>query len=70
VKIPPRCPGVNCFAERFVLTARTELIDRILIFNERRLRAVLAKYACYYNSRGLPVAVPPRVLQPGMTARC
>jgi hypothetical protein len=49
VKIPPRCPRANCFAERLVLTFRTGLTVRMLIFGERHLRNVLAEYAAHYN---------------------
>ena len=51
VKIPPRSPRANAYAERFVLTARTEVTDRMLIFGERHLRTVLAQYAAHYNGR-------------------
>ena len=51
VKIPPRSPTANAYAERFVLTARTEVTDRMLIFSERHLRLVLAEYETHYNGR-------------------
>ena len=41
----------NCLAERFVLTVRTEVTDRMLIFGEPHLRRVLAAYAADYNGR-------------------
>ena len=51
VKIPPRSPRANAYAERFVLTARTEVTDRMLIFGERHLRTILAQYQAHYNGR-------------------
>ena len=50
MKIPPRVLA-NAYAERFVLTARSEITDRMLIIGERHLRSVLAKYAQHYNGR-------------------
>jgi transposase InsO family protein len=58
VKIPPRCPQANCFAERFVGTVRTEVTDRMLIFGERHLRQALAVYTAHYN-----IARPHRALR-------
>ncbi len=49
VKIPPRCPQANAYAERFVRTIRAELTDRMLIFGQRHLRRVLAEYESHYN---------------------
>jgi len=48
VKIPPRSPQANAYAERFAFTARTEVTDRMLIFDER---TILAEYEAHYNGR-------------------
>ena len=63
VEIPPRCPRANCFAERLVLTVRTELTDQMLIFGERHLRRVLAEYAAQQD--GLRGEVPLPVIGRG-----
>ncbi len=51
VKIPPRSPRANAYAERFALTARTQVTDRMLIFGERHLRMILARYEGHDNGR-------------------
>ena len=67
VKIPPRYPRANCFAEPLVLTVRTEPTDRMLTFGERHLRRVLAQYAGHYNTQRPHPALqlpPPRPQSP------
>lgn len=44
-------PRANAYAERFVLTVRTEVTDRMLIFGERHLRTILTQYESHYNGR-------------------
>jgi putative transposase len=50
-KIPPRSPRANAYAERFVLTARTEVTDHMLILGQPHLRRTLNEYARHYNGR-------------------
>lgn len=49
IKIPPRCPQANAYAEWFTRTVRAEPTDRILVFGQRHLRRLLAEYVSHYN---------------------
>ena len=58
---------MNAYAERFVLSVRSEVTDQMLIANERHLRHVLAEYARHDNGwrphRSLKLQ-PPRSQRP------
>jgi putative transposase len=57
IKTPVRAPRANAIAERFVGTIRRELLDRILIANQRHAAAVLTEYAEHYVRHEAPLTM-------------
>jgi putative transposase len=50
LRTPVRAPRANAVAERWLGTVRRELLDRMLILNQRQLGTVLAEYVAHFNT--------------------
>ncbi|MFN0058972.1 MAG: integrase core domain-containing protein [Planctomycetota bacterium] len=50
VKTPPRSPNLNSFAERVVLSIKSECLDRLILFGERSLRRACSEYLRHYHA--------------------
>jgi putative transposase len=46
-----QAPNMNSYAERFISSARRELLDNFIILHENQLRNILLQYIHYYNSQ-------------------
>jgi len=49
VRLPPRSPNLNAFAERFVLSIKSECLSRLVILGERHLRRAIADYIEHHH---------------------
>ena len=49
VKLPPRSPNLNAYAERFVRSIKEECLDRVVILGESHLRLLVREYVEHYH---------------------
>jgi transposase InsO family protein len=49
VKLPPRSPNLNAFAERFVRSAKQECLRKVIPLGEAHLRRIVVEYVEHYH---------------------
>ena len=49
VKLPARSPNLNAYAERFVLSARRECLNKVIPFSKKHLREIVSEFMEHYH---------------------
>jgi transposase InsO family protein len=49
LKLPPQSPNLNAVAERFVLSLKSECLDKIVPLGERHLRLAISEFVEHYH---------------------
>jgi putative transposase len=49
VKLPPRSPNLNAYAERFVRSIRESCLERVIFFGENALRNAVREFVAHYH---------------------
>ncbi|MGZ6662951.1 MAG: integrase core domain-containing protein [Solirubrobacteraceae bacterium] len=49
LKLPAHSPNLNAFAERFVLSIKTECLDKLVLLGEGHLRLAIAEFVTHYH---------------------
>ena len=50
VKLPPRSPNLNAYAERFVRTIKESCLERMILFGEESLRTAMHNFVAHYHT--------------------
>ena len=64
IRLPPRSPNLNAFAERFVRSVKEECLNRMIFFGHASLRRALAQYMAHYQCERSHQGLGNRLLRP------
>ena len=66
VKLAPKSPNLNAYAERFVRSIKSECLDRMIFFGEKHLRHVIDEYIEHYHAERNHQGIGNRLIDPGI----
>jgi transposase InsO family protein len=64
VKLPPRSPNLNAYAERFVRSIKESCLDRLVLFGEGSLQTAIQNFMAHYHLERNHQGVGNRLIQP------
>ena len=67
VKLPPRSPNLNAYAERFVRTIKESCLDRMIWFGEDALRRGVSEFIAHYHAERNHQGLDNRLIIPKST---
>jgi transposase InsO family protein len=64
IRLPPRSPNLNAFAERFVRSIKAECLNRMIFFGQASLRHAVEHFIAHYHTERNHQGLGNRLLQP------
>ena len=64
VRLPVRSPNLNAYAERFVLSIKSECLERMIFFTESSLRRAIGSYVAHYHCERSHQGLGNRLIEP------
>ena len=64
VRLPPRSPNLNAHAERFVRSIKESCLERMILFGEESLRAVISNFVSHYHAERNHQGLANRLISP------
>ena len=64
LKLPKRAPNLNPHAERYVLSIKSECLNKMILFGERHLRYVVEQYNSHYLTERPHRVLGRRIIEP------
>jgi hypothetical protein len=63
VKLPPRSPNLNSYAERFVKSIKSECLDHLILSSVKQLEYAVSQYCTYYHHERIHQSLG-RIIEP------